>query len=94
MTWSIASAKQQFSEVVRLSAEEPQVIYNRSKQAAVMVAPADFEAFQQWKSARDRPPLAQQFDEIRALLAAQGEDGIELPARTTRPNPFDDERFS
>ena len=27
MTWNIASAKQQFSEVVRLTAEEPQAIY-------------------------------------------------------------------
>ena len=39
MTWNIASAKQQFSEVVRLTAQEPQAIYNRDKPVAVMVSP-------------------------------------------------------
>ena len=89
MTWNIASAKQQFSEVVRLTAEEPQAIYNRDKPVAVIISEQDFEDFQRWRAERDRPSLAQQFDEIRALLAAEGLDGIELPPRTTRPNPMD-----
>jgi hypothetical protein len=37
MTWNIAQAKQQFSEVVRLSAQEPQAIYNRDKPVAVLI---------------------------------------------------------
>ena len=88
--WNIASAKQQFSEVVRLTAEEPQAIYNRDKPVAVVVSAQDFEDFQRWRAERDRPSLAQQFDEIRDLLAAEGLDGIELPPRTTRPNPMDE----
>ena len=71
MTWNIASAKQQFSEVVRLTAEEPQAIYNRDKPVAVIISAQDFEDFQRWRAERDRPSLAQQFDEIRALLAAE-----------------------
>ena len=90
MTWNIACAKQQFSEVVRLTAEEPQAIYNRDKPVAVIISAQDFEDFQRWRAERDRPSLAQQFDEIRALLAAEGLDGIELPPRTTRPNPMDE----
>ena len=90
MTWNIASAKQQFSEGVRLTAEEPQAIYNRDKPVAVIISAQDFEDFQRWRAERDRPSLAQQFDEIRALLAAEGLDGIELPPRTTRPNPMDE----
>ena len=90
MTWNIASAKQQFSEVVRLTAEEPQAIYNRDKPVAVIISAQDFEDFQRWRAERDRPSLAQQFDEIRTLLAAEGLDGIELPPRTTRPNPMDE----
>ena len=90
MTWNIDSAKQQFSEVVRLTAEEPQAIYNRDKPVAVIISAQDFEDFQRWRAERDRPSLAQQFDEIRALLAAEGLDGIELPPRTTRPNPMDE----
>ena len=45
MTWNIASAKQQFSEVVRLTAEEPQAIYNRDKPVAVMISVEEFEEF-------------------------------------------------
>lgn len=93
MTWNIASAKQQFSEVVRLTAEEPQAIYNRDKPVAVLISADDFEAFRHWQAERKRPTLTQLFDEIRTILAAEGEDGIELPARTDRPNPFDDPRW-
>lgn len=93
MTWNIASAKQQFSEVVRLTAEEPQAIYNRDRRVAVMVSADEYEEFKQWKAERQRPTLTQLFDEIRAILAAEGEDGIEIPPRTDRPNPFDDPRW-
>jgi len=90
MTWNIANAKQQFSEVVRLSAEEPQAIYNRDKPVAVMVSAAEFEEFRKWREQQRKPTLVELFAEIRAVLAAEGEDGIELPPRTNRPSPFDD----
>ena len=89
MTWNIANAKQQFSEVVRLTAQEPQAIYNRDKPVAVMISAEEFEQFKQWKARAQRRTLAQQFDEVRALLAERGEDGIEIPPRTNRPNPMD-----
>ncbi len=91
MTWNIASAKQQFSEVVRLTAEEPQAIYNRDKPVAVMISSQDFADFQRWRKERDRPSLTELFDEIRALLAADGQDGIEIPPRTNRFNPMVDD---
>lgn len=91
MTWNIASAKQQFSEIVRLTAQEPQAIYNRDKPVAVMISAADFEAFRQWQAARDRPKMAELFAEIRAILAAEGEDGIDIPPRTTRYNAMVDD---
>ena len=91
MTWNIASAKQQFSELVRLTAEEPQAIYNRDKPVAVVVSVDEYEEFKQWKAERNRPTLTQLFDEIRAILAAEGEDGIEIPPRTTRYNAMVDD---
>ena len=94
MTWNIASAKQQFSEVVRLTAEEPQAIYNRDKPVAVIISAQDFEDFQRWRTERDRPTLTEMFDEIRALLAADGQDGIEIPPRTTRYNAMVDDPHS
>ena len=90
MTWSIANAKQQFSEVVRLTAQEPQAIYNRDKPVAVLISAQDYADFQRWRAERDRPSLAQQFDALRALLAAEDMDGIEIPVRTNRPNPMDE----
>jgi len=91
MSWNIASAKQQFSEVVRLSAHEPQAICNRDKPVAVLVSAQDFEAFRQWQSERQRPTLSELFAEIRDIFVATGEDGIELPPRTTRHNPLADD---
>jgi PHD/YefM family antitoxin component YafN of YafNO toxin-antitoxin module len=92
MTWNIASAKQQFSEVVRLTAQEPQAIYNRDKPVAVMVSPQEFEEFRRWKAEREKPDLMALFAELRAALIADGaEDGIELPPRTDRFNPLVDD---
>lgn len=92
MTWNIASAKQQFSEVVRLTVEEPQAIYNRDKLVAVLISADDFEEFQQLRAQQRKPTLTELFAEIRAALIADGcEDGIEIPPRTTRYNPMVDD---
>lgn len=93
MTWSIANAKQQFSEVVRLTAKEPQAIYNRDKPVAVMISASEYEEFKRWQQEQRQPTMAALFDEIRAILAAEGEDGIEVPLRMDRPSPFDDPRW-
>lgn len=92
MTWNIANAKQQFSEVVRLTAQEPQAIYNRDKPVAVMISPEEYEQFQQWKREQKRPTLGALFADIRAALQADGfDDGIEILPRTTRYNPMVDD---
>jgi prevent-host-death family protein len=74
MTWNIAQAKQQFSEVVRLSAQEPQVICNRDKPVAVLINADEFEAFQQWRAGQHEPTLAAQFAESRLALQQAGAD--------------------
>lgn len=88
MSWNIAQAKQRFSEVVRLTAEEPQVIYNRSQPVAAVIGAKDFEAFEAWKKQQKAPKnLAQAFAELRAL--AEGDDDpIPLVPRRDRPNAF------
>lgn len=93
MNWNIANAKQQFSEVVRLASEEPQPIYNRDRPVAVLISADDFEAFEKWRAEQQKPSLVELFDEIRAILAADGQDGIEIAPRTNRPNPFDDPNY-
>lgn len=92
MTWNIASAKQQFSEVVRLTAQEPQAIYNRDKPVAVMISAEAFEEFKRWRAQQAQPSLPALFAELRAALIVDGaQDGIELPPRTDRYNPMVDD---
>ncbi len=92
MIWNIASAKQQFSEVVRLTAEEPQAIYNRDKPVAVLISAEEFEEFKQWKAENNRPNLMELFAKMRTALAEEGfGDGLELPPRTNRYNPMVDD---
>ncbi|MDO5691875.1 MAG: type II toxin-antitoxin system prevent-host-death family antitoxin [Pseudomonadota bacterium] len=94
MEWTIGNAKQQFSEVVRLTAQEPQAIYKRDKPVAVVVSVEEFEEFKRWKAQRKQPTFSEVFAEIRQILKEEGADGIEIPPRTDRYNPLvDDPRY-
>jgi prevent-host-death family protein len=89
MTWTIANAKQHFSEVVRLCAKEPQAVFDRSRPVAVVVSARDYSAFASWQreqrspEAIDVPGL---FADAREALKAQGLDGLDLPERANRPD--------
>jgi len=92
MMWNMATARQQFSELIRLTVQEPQAIYSHDKPVAVVVSADEFEAFSLWREGRNRSTLLEQFAELRAALIAEGaEDGIEIPPRTDRPNPVADD---
>jgi hypothetical protein len=87
VNWSIAEAKQRFSEVVRRSAEEPQFIYNRDRLVAVMVQPEAFRGYEAWREERDRRTVGEAFAELRAICAEEGYE-LQLAPREDRPNPF------
>lgn len=87
MSWNIAQAKQQFSEVVRLTAEEPQLIYNRSRCVAAVVDAETFKAFEAWRKQTSQKTLGQWFAELREI-AAGDPDPIPTVPRTSRPNAF------
>ena len=90
MTWNIAQAKQQLSEVVRLTAQEPQAIYNRDKPVAVMVNPDEYAQFEQWRTRQRALTLSDQFSAARAALLEAGLTELSLPERSSleRPNAF------
>jgi prevent-host-death family protein len=90
MSWNIAQAKQQFSEVVRLSAKEPQAIYNRETAVAAVISAEEYAQFQEWRIATQEPTLEQQFDELRQALAEVGFDELPTVPRKSleRPNSF------
>ena len=67
--WMTAEAKQQFSELLRRSADEPQLIYRRDRLIAAVISPEDFAELERARKARDRETLGRRFDEIREICA-------------------------
>ncbi len=96
--WSLAAAKQQFSEVVRLAEHAPQPIMRHHKEVAVLISAQDFEEFKAWRSsqAEETKTAGQKFldgmVEVRHMLmhADPHYQGIELPHRADRPNAMVD----
>ena len=89
MSWNIANAKQQFSEVVRLCVQEPQPVFNRSRQVAVVISAEDYTAFAAWRRAQQAPAtldVAGLFGPAREALQDLGLDGLGLPKRANRPD--------
>jgi prevent-host-death family protein len=94
--WSLASAKQQFSEVVRLAESEPQPIFRHNREVAVLLSARDYAEFRAWREAHgaadsgktDGQRFLEGMAEIRQMLmdADPGYEGIELPPRVDRPN--------
>lgn len=87
MPWSIAQAKQRFSEVIRQSATEPQLIYNRGRLVAAVVDAEDFEAFKQWRERTGQRSPADEFAELRQIMREENCE-LEIPLRVDRPNAF------
>ncbi|MEI8267276.1 MAG: type II toxin-antitoxin system prevent-host-death family antitoxin [Betaproteobacteria bacterium] len=95
MSWTIANAKQQFSEVLRLCVEEPQPVFNRSRHVAVVVSARDYAAFDAWRQQQQSPAaldVAGLFGPAREALRDAGDDALDMPPRVNRPQvEFDPE---
>ena len=87
MKWSVAEAKQRLSELLRTAAKEPQTILSRSRPVAVVVDAETFEEFKVWQQGREARTLADAFDELRSLAAAD-DYVLTLPRRRNRPDGF------
>jgi hypothetical protein len=77
--WTIASARQQFPTLVSLAAREPQDIYRRDELVARVVPPD--------QAPPPKPSMAAALAELQRLCAEENYT-LEVPPRTTRPNPF------
>lgn len=87
MNWKIAEAKQSFSRLVRESAEEPQLIFNRHRLVAVVVEPESFQEFEEWRRQRERRSIGDAFAELRALCDEEDYELV-VPDRADRTNLF------
>jgi len=85
MSWNIASARQQFSDLVRRAVVEPQLIYNRKRLVAAVIDAAQYQAFKEWSEEANRRTLGDELAELRQIM--DEEDYALAPApRSTRPN--------
>src|SRR6185503_15304990 len=83
--WTVARARSRFSELLRAAGRSPQVVYNRDRIVAVIVAP---ETFRELAEA-GRRSLGDAFAELRAF-DTDADPSLMVAERTTRPNPFAD----
>lgn len=79
--WSIASAKAEFSAVVRRAAREPQIIENRGQPVAVVLA---FDAYREWQEQCAQNARMQALLRLSAELRAEGGVDLGIPPRSAR----------
>ena len=79
MSWNIAEAKQQFSDMVRRSAKQLQLIYNRKRLVAAVIDAEQYRAFEAWRDRAHGRTLADEFSELRAILREEGDELMPVP---------------
>ena len=86
MEWTIAEARQRFSQLVKDAHQEPQVITNRNRPVAAVLDAETFMKFQEWRQ-QCRRSL---FDSLQDLGRICQEENYELviPERVNRTNQF------
>ena len=87
MKWSVAKAREHFSDLLRKAALEPQEIYNRDRLVAAVLGPDSFRELSEMKAARTHKSLGESFAELRKLMVEEGYR-LEIPPRKNRKNDF------
>ncbi len=85
MSWKVGAAKQQFSEVLRRAAEEPQLIHNRDRLVGVVLGPEDTALFLAWRE-RKQAALVESLREARTICSEE-RYSFRPPPRSDRENP-------
>jgi len=84
--WSIAAAKAELSKVVRRAQREPQVLENRGEPVAVVIG---IDEYRSSSEQRARTAAWHGFlERTAAMVVETGGIDLDLPPRTTRPDPF------
>ena len=87
MKWSVAKAREQFSDLLRKAAIEPQEIYNRDRLVAAVLGPDSFRELSEFMEKRTRKTLGESFADLRKVMAEEGYR-LEIPPRKNRKNDF------
>lgn len=87
MKWTVAAARQNFSKLLRSAKGEPQRIFNRDEEVAVLVDGKAFEEFSGWLAQRERQSIGDAFGLLRRVCQEEGYS-LAVDSRKDRPNPF------
>lgn len=87
MKWSVAKARERFSDLLRKAAIEPQEIYNRERLVAAVLGPDSFRELSESLERTARRTLRDSFAEMRKVMAEEGYK-LEVPPRKSRKNDF------
>jgi prevent-host-death family protein len=87
--WMTGEAKQQLSEVLRRSVEEPQEIFRRDRLVAAVISAEDYREFSSWREERARKTLGEAFDQVRELFTAYDYE-LDTGSRRNRDTPLDE----
>jgi len=85
--WSVAKAREKFSDLIREAAGEPQEIYNRDRLVAAVVGPETFRALEETRRKMARRSLGEAFADLRKVMAEEGYK-LEIPPRKSRKSGF------
>lgn len=87
MKWTVADARKSFSELLKKSGKEPQMIYRRHEHVAVVVDPDMFRDFLDWLKQRDSRTVGEAFAQLRAVCEQEDYELL-APDRSSRPDSF------
>ncbi len=87
MKWSIASAKNKFSELIRNVQNEPQLVYNRDKLIAVIVSAEEYNHIKAIKDKENKKTLLDFFNEFKEACSKEHYT-LEIPRRLNRKAQF------
>jgi prevent-host-death family protein len=83
--WNIASAKAEFSHLVREACKSPQVIENRGRPVAVVVSA---DAYARMAETAKRTERWRAVQALSAQIRDEGGVTLAVPPRRPRPSPF------
>ena len=83
MDWKIAQAKEKFSELIRKSQKEPQVIYSRDKVVAAVISSDEYLEYKKTREDKETETLASRFRELRDICKEEDYE-IKVPERENR----------
>lgn len=87
MNWTIAKARQHFSELLQEAAREPQAVCNRNRPVAAVVDFETYRKFAEWQAAIMNRTIGDAFDDLRGLCAG----AIDAPERSDRDDAWTQE---